>query len=72
MNIVSWNCKGLGSKQKEEEIRSLIRLETPDILLIRETKLEEKSFLQVNRNLRRKSGGQAVSARGASRGMGAL
>eukprot|EP00253_Pinus_taeda_P009526 PITA_09526 len=72
MNIVSWNCRGLGSKKKEEAMRSLIRIETPDILLILETKLEEKVFLQVSSNLWRKSGGRAVSARGASGGLGAL
>ncbi|WP_369124422.1 endonuclease/exonuclease/phosphatase family protein, partial [Actinobacillus pleuropneumoniae] len=41
MKIISWNCRGMGIKAKEEAIRSLIRTEGPDILLVQETKLED-------------------------------
>jgi len=40
MKAISWNCRGMGSKVKEEGIRNLIRTEAPDILLIQETKME--------------------------------
>ena len=72
MKIVSWNCRGMGSRAKEEAIRSLIRFESPDILLIQETKMEENIFLHIDKKLWKKSEGQAVSARGASGGLGTI
>eukprot|EP00253_Pinus_taeda_P010030 PITA_10030 len=68
MKIVSWNCRGMGSRIKEEAIRSLIRIETPDILLIQETKLEDSIFLQASKKLWNKCEAKAISARGASGG----
>eukprot|EP00253_Pinus_taeda_P021309 PITA_21309 len=72
MKIISWNCRGMGSKIKEEAIRNLIRLEAPDILLLQETKMEEPEFLQVSKKLWKNSDASAVAARGASGGLGAL
>eukprot|EP00253_Pinus_taeda_P034046 PITA_34046 len=72
MRIVSWNCRGMGSKIKEEAIKSMIRSDSPDILLIQETKMEDKAFLHIGKNLWKRSEGQAVSARGASGGLGTL
>lgn len=72
MKIVSWNCRGMGSKAKEEAMRSLIRQESPDILLVEETKMEESSFVQANRKFWKKDGAHATSARGASGGLGSL
>jgi hypothetical protein len=34
MHLVSWNCRGLGSKIKEEALRDLTRLARPEVLLI--------------------------------------
>jgi len=34
MKVISWDCKDMGSRVKEEATISLIRIETPDILLI--------------------------------------
>ena len=62
----------MGSKVKEEAIRSLIRIETPDILLVQETKLEDKSFLQASKNLWTKSEAREISTREASGGIGTL
>lgn len=62
----------MGSKVKEEAIRSMIRTETPDILLIQETKLEDSVFRQTSKRLWFKSEARAVSARGASGGIGTL
>ena len=41
MQFVSWNCKGMGSKAKEEAIKDLVKMNSPEILLIQETKMEE-------------------------------
>eukprot|EP00253_Pinus_taeda_P025362 PITA_25362 len=62
----------MGTKAKEEAMKSLIRLETLDILLIHETKLEDSAFLQVSKKIWQKDGAQATSARGASGGLGLL
>jgi len=62
----------MGSRIKEEAIKSLIRTEYPDILLIQKTKMEDKAFLHIARNLWKRGEGQAVSARGASGGLGTL
>jgi exonuclease III len=72
MKVVSWNCRGLGSKMKEEAMRSLILTENPDIMLVQETKLEENDFLQSSKKFWNKGGTKAVSARGASGGLGTL
>jgi exonuclease III len=72
MKIISWNCRGMGSKIKEEAIRNLIRIEAPDILLLQETKMEDSDFLQTSKKLWNKSKATAVSARGASGGLGTL
>ena len=50
MNVLSWNCRGLGSKFKEEAMKDLIKLFQPNILLIQETKMEKEAFLQVSAN----------------------
>jgi len=62
----------MGRKIKEEAIKSLIRSDSPDILLIQETKMEDKAFLHISKNLWKRSEGQAVSPRGASGGLGTL
>jgi hypothetical protein len=45
MNMVSWNCRVLGSKEKVESSMSLVKRENPSILLIQETKLEENEVV---------------------------
>jgi exonuclease III len=46
MKIISWNCRGLGSKGKKEEVGKLIRVEKPSILLLHETKMRDLEALQ--------------------------
>ena len=72
MKVISWNCRGLGSKGKEEAMLNLISLHQPDILLIQETNMEEAAFLQVSKKFWKKKGSAALSSRGASRGIGTL
>jgi exonuclease III len=72
MQLVSWNCRGLGSKTKEEALRDLTRLAKPEVLLIQETKLEEEDLLRASNLFWKKGPGRAVSARGASGGLATL
>ena len=53
-------------------MQSLIRTETPNILLIQETKLEDSVFLQISKKLWFKSEARVVSTRGASGGIGTI
>ena len=72
MKVLSWNCRGLGSKSKDEAMIDLISIHQPDILLIQETKMEEDVFLQVSLKFWKKRGKAETSSRGASRGIGTL
>src|ERR1700733_13854712 len=71
MNIVSWNCRGLGSPEKLNAIKDLINQEKPDILLIQETKTTEQDFLLQTQRLRNYQGISKGSS-GASGGIGTL
>ena len=72
MKVISWNYRGLGSKMKEEAMKTLIMTENPDIMLVQETKLEENLFHQNNKSYQNKGGTKVVSARGESGGLGTL
>ena len=72
MKVLSWNCRGLGRKPKEEAMTDLISLHHPDIFLIQETKMEEDVFLQTSTKFWKKRGKVAISSRGASDGIGTL
>lgn len=69
MKYVSWNCRGLGSRLKEEALKGIVRMYSPEILLIQETKLEDLLLLQASKAFWNKGQGRAVSARGASGGI---
>jgi exonuclease III len=69
MKVVSWNCRGMGSKEKKEDLGKLLHIERPSILLIQETKVREYEFIQEMQRIWRKSKGMAISARGASGGL---
>jgi exonuclease III len=69
MKITSWNCRGLGSKKKEEALRDIIKATRTDILLIQETKMSQQDSIKVLKNVWRSSQGLADNARGASGGL---
>jgi exonuclease III len=69
MILASQNCKGLVNMSKEESLRDLIRAEKPIVVLIQETKLEEKEVVHVGKIQWRSSEGTTISSRGASRGI---
>eukprot|EP00253_Pinus_taeda_P005952 PITA_05952 len=60
MKYVSWNCRGLGSKLKEEALKDIVRIHSPEILLIQETKMEDKLLLQASKTFWRKGPGSAL------------
>jgi exonuclease III len=70
MQLVSWNCRGLGSKVKTEAVKDLVRMSNPEVLLIQETKMEDSEALQASNLFWKRGNGRAVSARGASGGLG--
>ena len=70
MKLASYNCRGFGRRIKEEALKDLIRMSNPKILLIQETKMEQQDFLQESKAFWRKGQGIAISARGASGGLG--
>ena len=54
---------------KEDALKDIVRLHSPEILLIQETKLEDTLLLHSSKTFWRKGPGRAVSARGASGGI---
>ena len=41
MKIISWNTRGLGSRNKLRVVKGFLRLENPDVVMIQETKKEK-------------------------------
>ena len=70
MQLVSWNCRGLGNPNKAEAIKDLLKLETADILMLQETKIEGETLLNTSIMKWKYDTGKAVSARGSAGGIG--
>jgi exonuclease III len=70
MKVVFWNCRGLGRRDKKEEVRKMLKLEKPSILLIQETKMRDQETLQDMQKIWKKCEGKTISSRGASGGLG--
>ena len=66
MQIVSWNCRGLGNPIKAEAVKDLVRMVSYDILLLREAKIDEESLLLLSKSKWKMSAGKAISTRGTS------
>src|SRR4051812_30999667 len=43
MNLLVWNCRGLGNPETVRELRSIVRQEGPSLLFVTETKIRGKS-----------------------------
>ena len=69
MQIISWNCRGLGNSKKAEAVKDLLRMELLDILLLQETNIVEDVFLLLSKTKWKKNSGMDVTARGTSRGL---
>ena len=61
MKLVSWNCRGLGNKEKIESPRHLIKSEKTSILLLHEKKMDT-SILQERKYLCKKGMGKGVDS----------
>ena len=72
MQIVSWNCRGLGNSIKLEAVKDFLKIETPNILILQETKIEGETLLDPSRIKWKLNSGKVVSARGSSRGLVAI
>lgn len=72
MQIVSWNCRGLGNPLKAEAVKYLSRMEPSDILLLQETKIEEDTLLSLSQIKWNKNSRKAVSAYVTSGGLATL
>ena len=45
MNILSWNCRGLGNPQTEQELGDLLRAHSPSIVFVAETWLKKARLI---------------------------
>ena len=72
MQLVSWNCRGLGNPIKAEAVKDLMNLALSEILLLQETKIEEEALLLVSKNQWKLNSNKAVSARGSCGGLATL
>ena len=65
MQIVSWNCRGLGNSIKLEVVKDILKIEIPYIFILQETKIEGETLLDLRRIKWKLTLGKAVSARGS-------
>ena len=72
MNIASWNYRGLGNYSKVEVVNYIIRMASPYVLLLQETKIDEHSLLSISSKKWKMNVGKDVSARGNAGGIATL
>eukprot|EP00253_Pinus_taeda_P028879 PITA_28879 len=70
MQLISWNCRALGNPIKVEAIKDLLKMETADILMLQETKIEGEALLNTSMLKWKYDSGKTVSARGSVGGIG--
>ena len=72
MKLVSWNCSGLGQSSKAESVNDLIKMASPDVLMLQETKIDEDSLLSTSCKKWKTNVGKAVRAKGTAGGIATL
>ena len=72
MNIVSWNFKGLRNSSKVEFVNDLIRMASPDVLLLQETKIDDDSLQSISSKKWKTKVGKVMSFRGTAGGIATL
>ena len=72
MLIVSWNCRGLGNPNKAKAVKDLLKLNSTDILMLQETKIDDEALLFLSRTKWKLNDGIAVSSCGSSGGLETL
>ena len=70
MKFDFWNCIGLGSRVKKEEVRKLLQIKKPSVLMLQETKMRDLEILQEFQKNWKKGEVKVVSSRGALGGIG--
>ena len=51
MSCLSWNCRGLGNPQTEDELVALIRNKDPKLIFLMETKIEKSVLDRIGRQI---------------------
>ena len=51
MSCLSWNCRGLGNPQTEEELVTLVRNKGPMLIFLMETKVEKSVLVRIGRKM---------------------
>ena len=72
MNFVSWNCRGLDNSTKAKAMNDLIRMDSPNVLMLQETKIDEESLLSISSKRWKLDVGKVVSSRGTAGGIATL
>ena len=72
MQVVSWNCRGLGNISKVDSVKDLLKIAPADILLLQETKIEKEALLLLSKSKWSLKSGKVVSARGTFGGLATL
>ena len=72
MKITSWDCRGLGNPSKADAIKDLLKMDSFDLLLLQETKIDEVSLLLLSNSNWKLNSGNDVNARGTSGGLATL
>jgi exonuclease III len=44
MNILSWNCRGLGNLRTVHDLRRMVKEKKPNLVFLMETKLRQKQM----------------------------
>jgi len=70
LNLVSWNCRGLGNPNKAKAIKDLMKMEPIDVLMLQETKIEGETLLNSSTSKWKFDSGKVISARGSAGGIG--
>ena len=72
MPIFSWNYRGLGHPSKAGAIKDLIKIPSPNVLLLQETKFAKETLLSISELKWKKKGGIIVSVKGSSSGIATM
>jgi exonuclease III len=72
MKIISWNIRGLNGRSKQKMLREMILAETPDIVLLQETKCTSEDMDRILPYCWKQGGVASVDATGTAGGLAIL